>query len=352
MSGAWIDRPEHVDRNLGMELVRVTEAAALSAAPFMGRGDGKAGDAAAVNAMRAVLGTVRMRGRVVIGEGEKDDAPMLFNGEEVGSGESPELDLAVDPVEGTRLLALGRPNAIAVIAAAPRGAMWDPGGSFYAEKLVVEAPARDAVDIRLPPAENLRRAAEALEKPVERLTVFVLEKTRHEGLVREIREAGARVMLHTDGDVMGAILAAYPDTGVDLLMGTGGTPEAVIAAAAVKALGGGMQVRRNPQSDMEKDRLAGDSDGLAVLLDQVLDVDDLVRSADAFFAATAITGSPFLQGVRYEREVGVTTESLVIRASSGSIRHIRGTHRLNSEHIFGAGTGGGDLSRVVGAVTG
>jgi fructose-1,6-bisphosphatase II len=240
-SASWVDRPEAVDRNLGMELVRVTEAAALSAAPFMGRGDGKAGDAAAVRAMRAVLRTVRMRGRVVIGEGEKDDAPMLFNGEEVGTGEAPELDLAVDPVEGTRLLALGRPNAIAVVAAAPAGGMWDPAGSFYAEKLVVERAAAGAVDLRLTPTENLHRAAEALGRPVERLTVFVLEKPRHEALVREIREAGARVTLHTDGDVMGAILAAYPDTGVDLLMGTGGTPEAVLAAAAVKALGGGMQ---------------------------------------------------------------------------------------------------------------
>ena len=344
---AWIDQPERVDRNLGMELVRVTEAAALSAAPFMGRGDGKAGDQAAVNAMRAVLRTVRMTGTVVIGEGEKDEAPMLFNGEVVGSGEAPALDLAVDPVEGTRLLALGRPNAIAVIAASPSGSMWSPGASFYAEKLVVEAPARNAVDLRLPPAENLRRAAQALGRPVERLTVFVLDKPRHEELVREIRAAGARVTLHTDGDVMGALLAAYPDTGVDLLMGTGGTPEAVIAAAAVKALGGGMQVRRDPQSDAERQKLLDQG----VELDRVLGVDDLISSDDAFFAATAITGSPFLQGVRYERGLGVSTESLVIRAGSGSIRHIRGMHRLNSEHIFGGGNGPDDLDRVVGAVT-
>jgi fructose-1,6-bisphosphatase II len=351
---SWVDRPERVDRNLGMELVRVTEAAALSAAPFMGRGDGKAGDGAAVNAMRAVLSTVRMRGRVVIGEGEKDEAPMLYNGEEVGTGEAPELDLAVDPVEGTRLLALGRPNAIAVIAAAPAGSMWNPAGSFYAEKLVVEEGARDAVDLRLSPTENLRRIAGALGRPVERLTVFVLDKPRHEGLVRELRGAGARVTLHTDGDVMGALLAAYPDTGVDVLMGTGGTPEAVIAAAAVKALCGGMQVRRNPQSDHEKDRIveAGGGASLEALLDEVLGVDDLVRSGDAFFAATAITGSPFLQGVRYEQELGVSTESLVIRASSRSIRHIRGMHRLNSEHIFGDGGGDGGLDHVVGAVTG
>ncbi|TVP48759.1 MAG: class II fructose-bisphosphatase [Gemmatimonadales bacterium] len=344
---AWVDRPERVDRNLGMELVRVTEAAALSAAPFMGRGDGKAGDQAAVNAMRAVLRTVRMTGTVIIGEGEKDDAPMLYNGEEVGSGDSPELDLAVDPVEGTRLLALGRPNAIAVIAASPAGSMWNPGGSYYAAKLVVEAGARDAVDIRLPVSENLRRTAEALGRPVDRLTVFVLDKPRHEELVREIRAAGARVTLHTDGDVMGALLAAYPDTGVDLLMGTGGTPEAVIAAAAVKALGGGMQVRRDPQSGEERGRL--EKEGVDV--DEVLGLDELISSDDAFFSATAITGSPFLQGVRYERGLGVSTESLVIRAGSGSIRHIRGMHRLNSEHIFGDGRGPEGLDQVVGVVT-
>jgi len=337
-----------IDRNLGMELVRVTEAAALSAAPHMGRGDGKAGDQAAVNAMRAVLRTVRMTGRVVIGEGEKDEAPMLFNGEVVGTGDTPALDIAVDPVEGTRLLALGRPNAIAVIAAAPAGSMWEPGSSYYAEKLVVDATARDAVNLRNSPTENLHRLAAALGRPVERLTVFVLDKPRHDGLVREIRQAGARVSLHTDGDVMGALLAAYPNTGIDALMGTGGTPEAVIAAAAVKALGGGMQVRRNPQSADERARLEGELPEGG--LDAVLELDDLIRSEDAFFAATAITGSPFLQGVRYEDGLGVSTESLVIRASSGSIRHIRGMHRLNHDHIFGSadpGQGDRDLEAVL-----
>ncbi len=326
---------QRVDRNLGMELVRVTEAAALSAAPFMGRGDGKAGDQAAVNAMRAVLDTVRMDGRVVIGEGEKDDAPMLYNGERVGSGEAPALDLAVDPVEGTRLLALGRPNAIAVIAAAPRGTMWEPGASFYMDKLVVGEEARDAIDIAATPTENLKRVAEAMQRPVERLTVFVLDKPRHEELVAEIRRAGARVALHSDGDVMGALQAAYPGTGVDLLMGIGGTPEGVIAAAAVKALGGGMQGIRAPQREGERPRLAEEMDQAE--MDRVLSLDDLVRGDDAFFAATAITGSPFLEGVRYDRGLGVTTESLVIRALSGSIRHIRGTHRLNPTHIFGSG---------------
>jgi len=333
-----------IDRNLGMELVRVTEAAAISAAPHMGRGDGRAGDQAAVHAMRAVLGTIRMQGRVVIGEGEKDEAPMLFNGEEVGSGDPPPLDLAVDPVEGTRLLALGLPNAIAVIAAAPQGSMWDPGASFYMDKIVAGAPANEAIDITRSPTENLRRVAEALERPVERLTVFVLDKPRHLELVGEIRRAGARVSLHTDGDVMGALLAAYPGTGIDLLMGIGGTPEGVIAAAAVKALGGGMQGRRAPQSEAER-RALDESEG-AGSWDGVVGLDTLIRSDDAFFAATAITGSPFLEGVRYDRGLGVTTESLAIRAGSGSIRHIRGTHRLNAGHIFGRG----GLDEVVGAV--
>jgi fructose-1,6-bisphosphatase II len=342
-------QPPGVDRNLGMELVRVTEAAALSAAPFMGRGDGKAGDAAAVRAMRAVLETVRMRGTVVIGEGEKDEAPMLFNGEQVGTGEPPAMDLAVDPVEGTRLLALGRPNAIAVIAAAPAGTLWDPGASFYASKLVVGAEARDAVDPAAPPAENLRRVAKALGRPVEQLTVFVLDKPRHAGLIREIRAAGARVTLHTDGDVMGALLAAYPDTGVDVLMGTGGTPEAVIAAVAVKALGGGMWVQRDPQSEDERERVIAQTgqDAGEDAWDAVVPLDALVTGEDAFFSATAITGSPFLQGVRYNHGVGVSTESLVIRAGSGSIRHIRGIHRLNEGHIF-RDSGFGEM---LGAVT-
>ncbi|TVP78808.1 MAG: class II fructose-bisphosphatase [Gemmatimonadales bacterium] len=337
-----------IDRNLGMELVRVTEAAALSAAPHMGRGDGKAGDGAAVRAMRALLGTVRMAGTVVIGEGEKDDAPMLWNGETVGSGEPPALDLAVDPVEGTRLLALGRPNAIAVIAAAPAGTLWTPGDSFYMDKLVAPAAARGAVDISAPPARNLAAVAEALDRPVHELTVFVLDKPRHEALIREIREAGARVSLHTDGDVMGALLAAYPDTGVDLLMGIGGTPEGVIAAAAVKALGGEMQGRRAPQLDEERERLSRSVP--ASELDRVLHLADLVQGEDAFFAATAITDSPFLEGVRYRSGLGVTTESLVIRARSGSIRHIRGVHRLDAEHIFGGGNSREEFARVMDVV--
>ncbi|MEJ2540494.1 MAG: class II fructose-bisphosphatase [Gemmatimonadota bacterium] len=323
-----------IHRNMGMELVRVTEAAALACAPHMGRGDGKAADAAATDAMRAVLARVDMDGVVVIGEGEKDQAPQLYNGEAVGTGDGPALDLAVDPLEGTRLLAGGRTNAVAVIAAAPRRSLWNPGASFYMSKLVVGAEARDAIDMALTPTENLHRVAEALGRPTRSLTVFVLDKPRHQALIREIRATGARVSLHTDGDVMGALLAVVPETGVDVLMGTGGTPEGVIAAVAVKAMGGGMQGRRDPQLPEERAALRASVE--AAELDRILGLDDLVTAEDAFFAVTAVTDSPFLEGVRYDaRHSGVTTESLTIRAGSGSVRYIRGVHRLDPEHIFG-----------------
>lgn len=324
--------PDKVFRNLGMELVRVTEAAALSAARFMGKGDKEGGDGAAVDAMRAVLHTLPMDGVVVIGEGEKDEAPMLYNGEKVGSGQLPEVDVAVDPVEGTRLLAYGRPNSIAVIAAAPRGSMWEPGPSLYMDKIVVGPAARDVIDIRQAPGENLRRIAEALNHPVSDLTVFVLDKPRHKELIARIREAGARVSLQTDGDVMGALMAAVPGTGVDVLMGIGGTPEGVIAAAAVKALGGGMQGRRAPQLEDER---VGLQNLVNEDLDRIFDLDDLIRSEDAFFAATGITDGPFLEGVHFDRQGGVTTHSIVIRARSGSMRYIRGIHQLKPEHVFG-----------------
>lgn len=323
-----------IHRNLGMELVRVTEAAALSCAPHMGRGDGVAGDQAATDAMRAVLDRVEIDGTVVIGEGEKDRAPRLFNGERVGAGVGPQVDLAVDPLEGTRLLATGRPNAVAVIAAAPRGCMWVPEASLYMKKIVVGAAARDAIALDRSPTENLDAIAEALGRPVSSLTVFVLDKPRHEALVREIRATGARVTLHTDGDVMGALLAVVPGTGVDVLMGTGGTPEGVIAAVAVKAMGGGMVACRDPQLDEERAALEAQlgRDGVGT----VLTLDDLLHGDDGFFAATAVTDSPFLEGVRYDdRHDGVTTQSLAIRAGSGSLRYVHGVHRLDAEHIFG-----------------
>lgn len=319
------------DRNLGMELVRVTEAAALSASRFMGAGDKEAGDGAAVDAMRAVLETVSMDGVVVIGEGEKDEAPMLYNGESVGTGDAPPLDIAVDPVEGTRLLATGRPNSISVVAATERGAMWDPGPSFYMNKIVVGESARDAIDITQSVAHNLYAIADALQRKVNEVTVFVLDRPRHKHLIQEIRAAGARVQLHTDGDVMGALMAAIPGTGVDVLMGIGGTPEGVISAAAVKALNGGMQGVRSPQLETEKQAL----EELGVDPDQVFKLEDLITADDAFFAATGITDGPFLDGVHYDRDGGITTHSIVIRAESGSLRFIKGIHRLKRSVEFG-----------------
>ncbi len=318
------------DRNLAMELVRVTEAAAISSARFMGLGDKNGGDGAAVDAMRAFLRTVDMKGVVVIGEGEKDEAPMLYNGEEVGTGYGPEVDIAVDPVEGTNLLAFGRPNSIAVIGAADRGSMWKPGESLYMDKLVVEKKARDVIDIRLSPTENLQRIAKALKREIQDLTVFVLDKPRHQSLIAEIRKAGARISLHSDGDVMGALMAATPGTGIDVLMGIGGTPEGVIAACAVKAIGGGMQGKRAPQKSYEIEALKNEG----IDLDQILILNDLVSSDNTFFAATGITDSNFLEGVHFDRSGGVTTESIVIRSLSGSIRYIKGIHQFKRKLNF------------------
>ncbi|HFC00321.1 MAG TPA: class II fructose-bisphosphatase [Phaeodactylibacter sp.] len=317
------------DRNLAMELVRVTEAAAISAARFMGTGDKIGGDGAAVDAMRKFLKTVDMNGTVVIGEGEKDEAPMLFNGEIVGTGNGPEVDIAVDPVEGTNLLAQGRPNSIAVIGVAERGSMWDPGNSFYMNKIVVEKKARHVIDIRLSPEENLERIAEALHRPISDLTVFVLQKERHKELINSIRKAGARITMHTDGDVMGALMAAIPNTGVDVLMGIGGTPEGVIAACAVKALNGGMQGMRAPQLPEEIAQLKADN----IRTDEVLTLDTLVKSDNAFFAATGITEGSFLEGVRFDNEGGVTTHSIVIRSKTGSMRFIKGIHQLKKSPL-------------------
>lgn len=317
------------DRNLALELVRVTEAAAISAAKYMGTGDKEAGDGAAVDAMRAFLKTVSMSGVIVIGEGEKDEAPMLFNGEIVGNGKGAAVDVAVDPVEGTNLLALGRPNSLAVIGVAERGSMWNPGSSFYMKKLVVEKKAKDVIDIRASTAENLKNIADALGRDIHDITVFVLDKKRHEELIKEIRDTGARVSLHTDGDVMGALMAAIPGTGIDVLMGTGGTPEGVIAACAVKAVGGGMQGLRDPQ--LEDEIAALKSEG--VDLKQVLELRDLVKSENTFFSATGITEGTFLEGVHFDRAGGVTTESIVMRSSTGSIRYVKGIHQLNDKGI-------------------
>ena len=312
------ETPQH---NLGLDLVRVTEAAALAAARWMGRGSREEGDRAAVDAMRISFHSVDIRGTVVIGEGEKDHAPMLYNGEEVGSGSGPEMDLAVDPVEGTRLLAHGRPNAIAVVSMAPRGTMYDPGPAFYMNKLVGPAETRGALDIRAPVAENLRQAAGALGKDVDDLVVFVLDKERHIGLVEEIRAAGARIQLHTDGDVAGALMAVMPGTGIDLMMGTGGTPEGVLAATAIRVMGGEMQGMLDPQSMEEEAALL--ADGYA--MDRVLTCHDLVASDDVFFVATGITGGSFLNGVEFTGK-GARTSSMVMRGHTGTIRYIDAHH--------------------------
>ncbi len=308
-----------------MALVRVTEAAALSAARHMGLGNKEAGDQAAVDAMRSVLGTIDMDGVVVIGEGEKDEAPMLHNGERVGNGRSPKVDVAVDPVEGTSLLALGRPNAISVIAVAERGGMWNPGPSLYLNKIVVEKAARQAINITLSPTVNLHRIAGALGRRTNELTVFILDKPRHQELITEVRLAGARIALYSDGDVVGALMAAIPGTGIDVLMGIGGTPEGVIAAAAVKALGGGMEAVLAPQDKAERKKIKAK---LNIKLSTVFTLDELIKSKDAFFAATGITDGPFLEGIHYDRRGGVTTHSIVIRALSGSMRYIKGVHQL------------------------
>jgi fructose-1,6-bisphosphatase II len=305
------------DRNIAMELVRVTEAAAMAAARWIGRGDKEEADQAAVDAMRFVLDSVAMRGVVVIGEGEKDKAPMLYNGEEVGNGEGPEVDVAVDPLEGTRLTALGQPNAIAVIAVAERGTMLFPGAALYMEKIAVGPDALDAIDIERSPTENVSAVAEALGKTPREVDVVVLERERHDELIAELREAGARVRLIRDGDVAPAIAAAQPGTGVDMLYGIGGTPEGVISAAALKCVGGGIQGRLWPRNDDERLRL------LDAGLDpaRVLRTDELVSGQDVFVAATGVTTGSLLQGVQYTPG-GAVTDSIVMRSRSGTVRRV------------------------------
>jgi fructose-1,6-bisphosphatase II len=300
-----------------MELVRVTEAGAMAAARWIGRGDKEAADRAAVDAMRYVLDGVAMRGIVVIGEGEKDEAPMLYNGEQVGSGDGPEVDVAVDPLEGTRLTALGQPNAITVIAVAERGTMLFPGAALYMEKIAVGPAALDAIDITRTPTENLHAVAAALGKTPREIDVVVLERERHEALIAELREAGARVRLIRDGDVAPSIAAAQPGTGVDMLYGIGGTPEGVISAAALKCVGGGIQGRLWPRNDDERRRLR--DAGLDP--ERVLYTNDLVSGEDVFVAATGVTTGALLSGVQYTRG-GATTDSIVMRSRSGTVRRV------------------------------
>ena len=316
------------DRNLALELVRVTEAAAMAASRWMGRGDKEGADGEAVNAMRRVLETVNMDGVVVIGEGEKDEAPMLFNGEHCGNGNDPATDIAVDPIDGTTLTALGRANAISVIAVSDKGTMFDPGPCVYMEKIAVGPGCADAIDLAKSPTENLQNIAEAKNKTVRDLTAVILDRDRHSELIAEVREAGARIRLISDGDVAGAISTAWPESGADVLFGIGGTPEGVISAAALKCMGGALQGRLWPRN--EKERKAAEEQDYD--LERILDLDDLVSGNNCFFAATGITDGDLLEGVRYAAGIA-HTESLVMRSKSGTVRLIKTHHRLDDlEH--------------------
>jgi fructose-1,6-bisphosphatase II len=314
---------EKPDRNLALELARVTEAAAMAAGRWLGRGEKEGSDQAAVDAMRLMLDTVSMDGVVVIGEGEKDHAPMLYNGEKVGDGTGPPVDVAVDPIDGTRLLSKGMGNALSVVAVAERGTMFDPGPAVYMDKIAVGPEAADVIDIEAGPEENIRRVAEAKGVRPEEIAVVVLDRDRHEDLVERIRSAGARVRFITDGDVAGAIQAALPEGRADLLMGIGGTPEGVVAACALKCLGGSMQGRLYPRNEHERRALLDSG----YKLDQVLTIDDLVSGDDAFFAATGITDGALLRGVQYRKD-RADTHSIVMRSRSGTVRFIEARHQL------------------------
>lgn len=307
-----------------MELVRVTEAAALAAGRWMGRGDKLGADGAAVDAMRIVLQSVAMDGLVVIGEGEKDEAPMLFNGESIGDGSPPRTDIAVDPIDGTSATSLGRGGAVAVIAVSERGTMFNPGPCVYMQKLAVGPDAAGHVDINASTADNLNAVAKAKGIHVRDVTAIILDRERHQDLIAEVRETGARIRLITDGDIAAAISTAKPDSGGDILFGVGGTPEGVIAAAALKCMGGEIQGKLWPRDDAERETaVAAGYD-----LDDVLHTDDLVKSENCFFAATGITDGELLRGVRYDSH-GATTQSLVMRSKSGTVRLVEATHRLH-----------------------
>lgn len=312
---------ESPDRNLAMELVRVTEAAAMAAARWMGRGDKDGADGAAVDAMRVVLGSVRMDGIVIIGEGEKDEAPMLFNGEQVGDGSLPKCDVAVDPIDGTTLTALGRGNAIAVIAVSEQNTMFDPGPCVYMEKIAVGPAAKGRININASPTENLHAVADAKGEPVRDLTAVVLDRPRHDDLIEELRDAGARIRLIPDGDVVGAISTAWPNSGADILFGIGGTPEGVISAAALKCMGGDLQGRLWPRDENERQKAVEEGYDFT----QVLHLDDLVKGDNCFFAATGITDGDLLHGIRYESNM-THTQSLVMRSRSGTVRLINAQH--------------------------
>jgi len=311
-------------RNLALDLVRVTESAALAAGRYMGRGDKNKADAAAVDGMRLMLNTVQMTGTIVIGEGEKDEAPMLYNGEVLGTGVGPEIDIAVDPVDGTRPLAFGRSNAISTVALAPKGTMFNPGPFLYMYKMAVGPIGKDIIDIEAPVADNLNKLARIKGEKTEDLTVVVLDRPRHEQLISEIRATGARIRLIHDGDVAGALMTAMPESDIDMLLGIGGTPEGVLAAVGLRCMGGNIMGRLHPRNQKEID--AGKKLGMD--FSKPLFMDDLVASDDIFFAATGITSGDLLDGVKYFRD-GAQTDSLVMRGLTGTVRRIIATHRLN-----------------------
>jgi fructose-1,6-bisphosphatase II len=321
--------PQDLDRNLALDLVRVTEAAAMSAGRWVGRGDKEGGDGAAVDAMRRLINSIPMRGVVVIGEGEKDNAPMLYNGEHVGDGTGAEVDVAVDPIDGTTLMSKGMPNALAVLAVAERGAMFDPSAVFYMEKLAVGPDCADVIDIDAGVQENLRRIAKVKKTGVSDVTVCILDRPRHAQLIDEVRQAGARIRFISDGDIAGAISAAREGSDVDVLMGIGGTPEGITAACALKCMGGEIQAKLWPHDSAEREKaLAAGHD-----LDRVLTTNDLVRGENAFFVATGVTSGDLLRGVRY-RSGSAYTQSLVMRSKSGTIRVIDSYHRLEKISLY------------------
>jgi fructose-1,6-bisphosphatase II len=324
-------RGEAPDRNLALELVRVTEAGAMAAGRWVGRGDKEGGDGAAVDAMRELVNTVSMRGVVVIGEGEKDNAPMLYNGEDVGNGDGPDCDFAVDPIDGTTLMSKGLPNAISVLAVAERGAMFDPSAVFYMNKIAVGPEAIHAIDITAPIGENIRQVAKAKHLSVSDMTVCILDRPRHEQLIADVRAAGARIRLITDGDVAGAISACRPNSGTDMLAGIGGTPEGIITAAAIRCMGGAIQGQLAPKDDEERQKAID----AGYDLDQILSTEDLVSGDNVFFCATGVTDGDLLKGVQYYGG-GCTTQSIVMRSKSGTVRMIEAYHRLSKLNEYSA----------------
>ena len=334
-------RREAPDRNLALELVRVTEAGAMAAGRWVGRGDKEAGDGAAVDAMRELVNSVSMRGIVVIGEGEKDNAPMLYNGEEVGNGDGPDCDFAVDPIDGTTLMSKGLANAISVLAVSERDTMFDPSAVYYMNKIAVGPDAVDAIDITAPIGENIRRVAKAKHLSASDMTVCILDRPRHEKLIADVRAAGARCRLISDGDVAGAISACRPNTSTDLLVGIGGTPEGIIAAAAIRCMGGAIQGQLTPKDDEERQKAID----AGYDLDQVLSTEDLVSGDNVFFCATGVTDGDLLKGVHYFSG-GCTTQSIVMRSKSGTVRMIEAYHRLSKLNEYSAIDFTGDSNAI------